>query len=211
MRRFLPFNPCIEVFALEAPLPPDLECGETTALCHPINRHSTRRRVIDRQRRKTCRCMVQWVIQVHYASGGARLLHCAAVDSDAKCNATSARAHQGKARFSFLLRRLPLDFGDAKAAPGKGKSRRFKALRRCTSRRNSGAGPGAAYCARRARYLSDAQCRDAVHYARPANLPLVVAIMAFMLAFGLAHMRAERARAAEASTPRLRKGFSNRA
>ena len=62
----------------------------------------------------------------------------AAVDSDAKCNATSARAHQGKARFSFLLRRLPLDFGDAKAAPGKGKSRRFKALRRCTSRRNSG-------------------------------------------------------------------------
>ena len=59
-------------------------------------------------------------------------------DSDAKCNATSARAHQGKARFSFLLRRLPLDFGDAKAAPGKGKSRRFKALRRCTSRRNSG-------------------------------------------------------------------------
>ena len=60
------------------------------------------------------------------------------VDSDAKCNATSAQAHQGKARFSFLLRRLPLDFGDAKAAPGKGKSRRFKALRRCTSRRNSG-------------------------------------------------------------------------
>ena len=45
-----------------------------------------------------------------------------------------------KARFSFLLRRLPLDFGDAKAAPGKGKSTRFEALRRCTSRRNSGGG-----------------------------------------------------------------------
>ena len=33
-----------------------------------------------------------------------------------------------------------------------------------------------------------------------ANLPLVVAIMAFLLAFGLSHMRAERARAAEAAT-----------
>ena len=67
------------------------------------------------------------------------------VDSDAKCNATSAQAHQGKARFSFLLRRLPLDFGDAKAAPGKGKSRRFKALRRCTSRRNSGTYPNVTF------------------------------------------------------------------
>ena len=51
---------------------------------------------------------------------------------------TNARALQGKTRFSFLPRRLPLDFGDAKAAPGKGKSRRFKVLRCCTSRRNSG-------------------------------------------------------------------------
>lgn len=32
---------------------------------------------------------------------------------------------------------------------------------------------------------------------RLANLPLVIAIMAFMLAFGLSHIRAERARAAE--------------
>jgi hypothetical protein len=35
-----------------------------------------------------------------------------------------------------------------------------------------------------------------------ANLPLVVAIMAFLLAFGLSHMRAERARAAEMSVPK---------
>ena len=34
-----------------------------------------------------------------------------------------------------------------------------------------------------------------------ANLPLVVAIMAFLLAFGLSHIRAERARAAEAVRP----------
>ena len=34
-----------------------------------------------------------------------------------------------------------------------------------------------------------------------ANLPLVVAIMAFLLAFGLSHMRAERARAGEAENP----------
>ena len=55
---------------------------------------------------------------------------------EVQCNECSGSP--GKARFSFLLRRLPLDFGDAKAAPGKGKSRRFKALRHCTSRRNSG-------------------------------------------------------------------------
>jgi hypothetical protein len=30
-----------------------------------------------------------------------------------------------------------------------------------------------------------------------ANLPLVIAIIAFMLAFGLSHIRAERARAAK--------------
>ena len=34
--------------------------------------------------------------------------------------------------------RLPLHFEDAKAAPRKGKSSRFKALGCCTSRRNSG-------------------------------------------------------------------------
>ena len=34
-----------------------------------------------------------------------------------------------------------------------------------------------------------------------ANLPLVVAIMAFLLAFGLAHIRAERARSAKAPNP----------
>ena len=38
-----------------------------------------------------------------------------------------------------------------------------------------------------------------------ANLPLVVAIMAFLLAFGLSHMRAERARAAKAVNPKNRK------
>jgi divalent metal cation (Fe/Co/Zn/Cd) transporter len=35
-----------------------------------------------------------------------------------------------------------------------------------------------------------------------ANLPLVVAIMAFLLAFGLSHIRAERARAVEAAKDR---------
>jgi divalent metal cation (Fe/Co/Zn/Cd) transporter len=34
-----------------------------------------------------------------------------------------------------------------------------------------------------------------------ANLPLVVAIMAFLLAFGLAHIRAERARGAKSANP----------
>jgi divalent metal cation (Fe/Co/Zn/Cd) transporter len=38
-----------------------------------------------------------------------------------------------------------------------------------------------------------------------ANLPLVVAIMTFLLAFGLSHIRAERARVAEA-IPSCRKG-----
>ena len=38
-----------------------------------------------------------------------------------------------------------------------------------------------------------------------ANLPLVVAIMAFLLAFGLSHIRAERARAAKAVNPKNRK------
>ena len=38
-----------------------------------------------------------------------------------------------------------------------------------------------------------------------ANLPLVVAIMAFLLAFGLSHIRAERARAAKPENPRIRK------
>jgi hypothetical protein len=46
-----------------------------------------------------------------------------------------------KERSDFPLprRRLPLHFEDAKAAPRKGKSSRLKALRCCTSRRNSGA------------------------------------------------------------------------
>jgi hypothetical protein len=47
-----------------------------------------------------------------------------------------------------------------------------------------------------------------------ANLPLVVAIMAFLLAFGLAHIRAKRARAAEAENSknkkRLHKGRQER-
>jgi hypothetical protein len=45
-----------------------------------------------------------------------------------------------KERSDFPLprRRLPLHFEDAKAAPRKGKSSRLKALRCCTSRRNSG-------------------------------------------------------------------------
>jgi hypothetical protein len=34
-----------------------------------------------------------------------------------------------------------------------------------------------------------------------ANLPLVVAIMAFLLAFGLSHIRAERARGAKSANP----------
>jgi divalent metal cation (Fe/Co/Zn/Cd) transporter len=42
-----------------------------------------------------------------------------------------------------------------------------------------------------------------------ANLPLVVAIMAFLLAFGLSHIRAERARAAEAANSKNRKGLHN--
>jgi divalent metal cation (Fe/Co/Zn/Cd) transporter len=42
-----------------------------------------------------------------------------------------------------------------------------------------------------------------------ANLPLVVAIMAFLLAFGLSHMRAERARAADAANPKNRKRLHN--
>jgi hypothetical protein len=39
-----------------------------------------------------------------------------------------------------------------------------------------------------------------------ANLPLVVAIMAFLLAFGLSHIRAERARAAEALSRKAKVG-----
>jgi divalent metal cation (Fe/Co/Zn/Cd) transporter len=42
-----------------------------------------------------------------------------------------------------------------------------------------------------------------------ANLPLVVAIMAFLLAFGLSHIRAERARAAEAIRPEAEERSSN--
>ena len=42
-----------------------------------------------------------------------------------------------------------------------------------------------------------------------ANLPLVVAIMAFLLAFGLLHIRAERARAAEAANSNNRKRLHN--
>ena len=37
-----------------------------------------------------------------------------------------------------------------------------------------------------------------------ANLPLVVAIIAFLLAFGLSHIRAERARDAKAASPAKR-------
>jgi hypothetical protein len=43
-----------------------------------------------------------------------------------------------------------------------------------------------------------------------ANLPLVIAIMAFLLAFGLSHMRAERARAVEAQNPKDRKTVADR-
>ena len=42
-----------------------------------------------------------------------------------------------------------------------------------------------------------------------ANLPLVVVIMVFLLAFGLSHMRAERAWAAEAPNPKNRKGSAS--
>ena len=42
-----------------------------------------------------------------------------------------------------------------------------------------------------------------------ANLPLVVAIIAFLLAFGLSHIRAERARAAEAVRPEAKERPSN--
>ena len=42
-----------------------------------------------------------------------------------------------------------------------------------------------------------------------ANLPLVVAIMAFLLAFGLSHVRPERARAAEAVHPEAQERSSN--
>ncbi|MGA7453695.1 MAG: hypothetical protein WBW73_21280 [Rhodoplanes sp.] len=38
-----------------------------------------------------------------------------------------------------------------------------------------------------------------------ANLPLVIAIMAFLLAFGLSHIRAERARAAPSTSPHVRR------
>ena len=38
-----------------------------------------------------------------------------------------------------------------------------------------------------------------------ANLPLVIAIMAFLLAFGLSHIRAERARHAEAANPKRKR------
>jgi hypothetical protein len=38
-----------------------------------------------------------------------------------------------------------------------------------------------------------------------ANLPLVVAIMAFLLAFGLSHIGAERARAAPSTSPHVRR------
>ena len=42
-----------------------------------------------------------------------------------------------------------------------------------------------------------------------ANLPLVVAIMAFLLAFGLSHIRAERAHVAEAAnSKRTGKGYT---
>lgn len=50
-----------------------------------------------------------------------------------------------------------------------------------------------------------------------ANLPLVVAIMAFLLAFGLSHIRAERAGTPKAANPNDRKrsargryGYTNR-
>ena len=42
-----------------------------------------------------------------------------------------------------------------------------------------------------------------------ANLPLVIAIMAFLLTFGLSHIRAEGARAADAGNPQERKKLYN--
>jgi hypothetical protein len=42
-----------------------------------------------------------------------------------------------------------------------------------------------------------------------ANLPLVVAIMTFLLAFGLSHIRVERARVAETVSPKAGEGSSN--
>ena len=42
-----------------------------------------------------------------------------------------------------------------------------------------------------------------------ANLPLVIAIMAFLLAFGISHIRIERARAADAGNPKERKRLHN--
>jgi hypothetical protein len=50
----------------------------------------------------------------------------------------------------------PPHFEDAKAAPGKGKSRRLKALGCCTWRRNSGALKGPTSAARRTRAFPDA-------------------------------------------------------
>jgi hypothetical protein len=43
-----------------------------------------------------------------------------------------------------------------------------------------------------------------------ANLPLVVAILAFLFALGLSHIRAERGRAAEAGNTKDRKRLQNR-
>ena len=43
-----------------------------------------------------------------------------------------------------------------------------------------------------------------------ANLPLVVAIMAFLLAFGMAHIRAERAHVADAANTKTNKRRPNR-
>jgi hypothetical protein len=42
-----------------------------------------------------------------------------------------------------------------------------------------------------------------------ANLPLVIAIMTFLLAFGLSHIHAERARAAEVIHPEAKERSSN--
>jgi divalent metal cation (Fe/Co/Zn/Cd) transporter len=42
-----------------------------------------------------------------------------------------------------------------------------------------------------------------------ANLPLVVAIMAFLLAFGISHIRAEQARTVETLGPKARERSSN--
>ena len=91
-----------------------------------------------------------------------------------------ARAHQGKIGFSLPRRRLPLHFEDAKAAPRKGKSSRYKALGCCTSRRNSGSHPGnAAYydflrkkpnaLDRISLYIKGEKWRIASKYAKPPN------------------------------------------